>query len=50
MDRKEILNREKWLFKNKVALKKFKKGLEDAAQGKLVSKGDFTQYLDEEIE
>jgi len=41
----EIPLREKWLYENKVALKQVTKGIKDAAQGKLVSRGDFSKYL-----
>jgi hypothetical protein len=43
----EIPAREKWLFKNPSALKQVKKGLQDAAKGKVSKRGDFRQYLDE---
>lgn len=46
----EIPAHEKWLFENKTVLKQVKQGIAAAAQGKLVSRGDFKQYLHEEIE
>ena len=46
----EIPAREKWLFKNNVALKQVKKGLQDSAKGKVSKRGDFSQYADTEIE
>jgi len=46
----EIPAREQWLYKNKLAIKRIRRGVQDAADGKLMSRGDFTQYLDEEIE
>ena len=42
----EISAHEKWLFNNPVALGKIKKGIEDAAQGK-IKKRDFSKYLDD---
>lgn len=44
----EIPAREKWLFANKSALKQVKKGLQDAANKKLIDRGSFSQYADEE--
>lgn len=38
---------EQWLFNNKAALNKVKKGLEDAAAGRLVDMGSFASYADE---
>lgn len=46
----EIPAREKWLFDNQVALDKVKQGIQDAAEGKLTSKGSFSQYADDDIE
>lgn len=46
----EIPAREKWLFKNEGALKQVKKGLQDSAKGKVSKRGDFSKYLDTEIE
>jgi len=43
----EIPAREKWLFDNKTALKKVKKGLHDSAIGKVSERGDFSQYIDD---
>ena len=45
----EIPAREKWLFDNPTALRQVQKGLEDAAQGKLIEK-DFLKYLDDDAE
>ena len=45
----EIPAREKWLFENKAALNQVKKGIHDAAKGK-VKKHDFSKYLNEEKE
>ncbi len=46
----EIPANEKWLFDNKSALNKVKKGLEDAKNHKLIDKGSFSQFSDDEIE
>lgn len=43
----EIPAREKWLFENKAALNQVKKGIQDAADGKITKK-DFSQFADEE--
>jgi hypothetical protein len=42
----EIPANEAWLYKNKEALNKVKKGLEDSALGKVESRGSFAQYID----
>ena len=47
---KEIPLREAWLYENKEALKSVKKGLKDSAAGDTVSKGSFSQYVDDELE
>jgi hypothetical protein len=44
----EIPAREKWLFKNKAALKQVQKGLEDSAAGKVSARGDFRKYTETE--
>lgn len=44
----EIPASEKWLFSNKSALKQVKKGLQDAANKKLVDLGSFSHYADKE--
>jgi len=44
----EIPSREKWLFENKKALDMVNKGLSDAKAGKLVSKGSFSTFTDED--
>ena len=46
----EIPAREMWLFENKEALSKVKKGLQDSKEGKLSSKGSFSQFADDEID
>ncbi len=45
----EIPAYEKWLFNNKVALKQFEQGLIEVEQGKVLSKGTFSKFLDDEI-
>lgn len=44
----EIPAREKWLFENKEALSLVNKGLEDAAAGRLISKGSFSKFTKED--
>jgi hypothetical protein len=44
----EIPAKEKWLWDNKAAMQQVKKGLQDSAKGKTKSRGDFTQYADDE--
>lgn len=46
----EIPARESWLFKNNTALKQVQKGLQDSAKGKISKRGDFTQFIDTEID
>jgi hypothetical protein len=46
----EIPAHEKWLFANKTALLKVKRGLKEAAEDKLTYKGSFAKYLDEDVE
>ena len=46
----EIPVREKWLFESKTALKKIGRGLQDAAKGRLSSKGSFAKFADDDIE
>lgn len=41
---------EKWLFDNKLALAKVRRGLKDAASGHLVKKGSFAEFADDDIE
>lgn len=45
--RVEIPANEKWLFENKSAMHKVKKGLEDSAAGRVRKKGSFAKYLDD---
>ena len=46
----EIPACEKWLLENKTALKQVKKGMENSAKGKLVNRGSFAKYIDDELE
>ncbi len=46
----EIPAKEKWLYDNKSALKQFQTGLEQAKKGKLIERGSFSKYADDEIE
>lgn len=42
---KEIPMREAWLFENPAALARIRKGLADAAAGKVRKRGNFSSYL-----
>jgi hypothetical protein len=44
----EIPLHEKWLFDNKSAMKKVNEGLKDAKEGRLVKKGSFIQFIDDD--
>lgn len=44
----EIPAREAWLFENQAALTKVRKGLKDAAAGKISRRGDFSKFVDDE--
>lgn len=46
----EIPAREKWLYDNKTAHRKVAQGLQDAAEGRLVKKGSFSKYTDDDAE
>jgi len=46
----EIPAHEKWLFENKIALQQVKQGIAETAQGKLINRGDFKRYLNENLE
>lgn len=46
----EIPAREKWLFDNKKALEKVKRGLNDAKAKRVSSKGSFAKYLKDDTE
>jgi hypothetical protein len=46
---KEIPAREAWLFENKDALDKVRSGLKDAAEGRVSKRGDFSKFLDNEL-
>ncbi len=43
---REIPALEAWLYENPVALAKVRKGLKDAAEGKLSRRGDFSKFAD----
>lgn len=43
----EIPLREKWLFDNDVALAKVKKGINDAAEGRVRERGRFSHYIND---
>ena len=45
----EISAREQWLFNNPTLLRQVQKGIQDAAQGKVVER-DFSGYLNDEAE
>ncbi len=44
----EIPAREKWLFENKTALQSVKKGIKDATENKLSSRGSFVKHTKSE--
>lgn len=46
----EIPAREKWLFENKAALSKVKRGLAESAKGTVSSRGSFAKFADEKDE
>lgn len=46
----EIPAQEKWLWENKTALRQVRKGLQDAAAGKVKSRGSFSKFVDEDEE
>lgn len=43
----EIPAQEKWLWENKQALQQVKKGLQDSAEGRIKSRGDFKKFTEE---
>ncbi|UVC07074.1 hypothetical protein IHQ71_17795 [Rhizobium sp. TH2] len=45
---KEIPAREAWLFQNPVAADKVRKGMTDLSEGRLRSRGDFTQFVEDQ--
>lgn len=46
----EIPAQEKWLFENKSALQSVRRGLKDAASGKVTKKGGFEKFIDDDLE
>ncbi len=46
----EIPASEKWLFVNKKALKMVEQGLKDTAAGRLVEKGSFAKFSNDDID
>ncbi len=46
----EIPQREQWLYHNKEALEHVQQGLRDSATGRVSWRGDFSRYLDDEME
>lgn len=44
----EVPAAEAWLWKNAAALKSVKQGLKDSEEGKLVDRGSFASYVDED--
>jgi hypothetical protein len=44
----EIPSREKWLFDNKKALDSVSRGLTDAQEGRVSSRGSFSQYAEDD--
>lgn len=45
---KEIPAREIWLFENSEAIGKVREGLSDLSEGRVASRGDFSQFADDE--
>ncbi|MDR3491667.1 MAG: hypothetical protein P4M12_06440 [Gammaproteobacteria bacterium] len=43
----EIPAQEKWLWENKQALQRVKKGLQDSADGKIKSRGNFKKFAED---
>jgi len=46
----EVPAAEAWLWNNPAAMKAVQKGLKESAEGRLVERGSFAQYLDEDDE
>ncbi len=46
----EIPAREKWVFENKLVLKKLSQGIKDASSNHVYDKGSFAKYIDEDPE
>jgi hypothetical protein len=47
---KEIPAREAWLFENDTAIAKVRSGLKDAKAGKITKRGDFSKFIDSELD
>lgn len=45
----QVDSREAWIYKNKQALASLEQGLKDMAEGKLVDKGNFADFVDIDI-
>jgi hypothetical protein len=43
----EVPAAEAWLWQNPAAMKAVQQGLQDSAEGRLVDRGSFTQYVEE---
>lgn len=46
----EVAIKERWLFENKSALAQLKQGIKDSKDGRVLNKGSFAQYVDDETE
>lgn len=44
-----IPKREAWIYENPKTLESIRKGIKEAGEGKLISRGSFEKYLDDEI-
>ncbi len=44
-----IPERELWLYKNPNALESLRRGIEQAGEGKVTSRGSFAKYVDDEV-
>lgn len=42
--------REAWIFRNPAAMESLQSGLNDVGQGRVVARGSFTQFADEDLE
>lgn len=46
----EIPAREMWVYENKKVHNKLKRGIKDAAEGKITSRGSFAKYVKDDAE